>query len=262
MASPHAQPVFDLKSLLPPAHEHTLPSNGFYEGVNTKTVNVRSLTVKEMKHLTTTGRFDQKVFDAQISSCVSESIDISKLLVQDYNYLVYLVRLYSNGNVGHGAMTCSGCKRQFNFEFDMTQDVHVDFLEEPLPLSRTIALPRFKSALGFDVTVDVKPLTRADYAKLDRAIKQSIDTAARLNQPVSTFPLIELLKVHITQISGFPTPVPKEQLLDYLDQSEADLIVRAYPEDEFGVNGQANITCPVCSTEQKYSIPFSNQFFL
>ena len=262
MSTPVSQPIFDLKSLLPPFHEHTLPSNGFYEGASTKTVNVRGLTVKELKHLTASGRFEQKVFDAQISSCIRESIDISKLLVQDYNYLVYLVRLYTSGNKAQGAKVCSGCKKQFNFEFDITQGIEVELLEEALPMLKTVTLPRFKENHGFEVTVDVKPLTRADFSKIDQAIKHSLETAARLNQPVSTFPLIELLKVHVTQISGFPVPLPKEQVLDYLDSSEANIIVNAYPDEKFGIKGQAEVTCPICSTEQKYPIPFTDLFFL
>jgi hypothetical protein len=262
MSTPLNQPIFDLKSLLPPFHEHTLPSNGLYEGAPYKEINVRALTVRELKHLTAAGRFEKKVFDAQISSCVKESIDLQKLLIQDYNYLVYLVRLYTSGSESQGAKVCENCRKQFNFKFDITKNIEVELLDEVLPMVRTVTLPRFKENHGFEVTVDVKPLTRADYAKIDTAIKQSLETAARLNQPVSTFPLLELLKVHVVQISGFPVPLPKEQVLDYLEASEANIITSAYPDDKFGIKGQAEVSCPICNTEQKYPIPFTDLFFL
>ena len=253
-------PIFDLKLLLPPFHEHTMPSNGFFEGTP-KTVNIRGLTVKELKHLTASGRFEKKVFDAQISSCIKESVDISKMLIQDYNYLVYLVRLYTSGNQAAGAKVCENCKKQFNFEFDITKGMEEVFLEEAMPPITTITLPRFKENHGFEVTMDIKPLTRADFIKIDNAIKQSLEMSARLNQPVTTFPLIELLKVHVVQISGFPVPVQKDQILDYLDSSEANLIVSAYKDDQFGLKGEADVCCPICHTDQKYAIPFTDLFF-
>ena len=254
------EPIFDLKSLLPPFHEHTLPSNGMYDGVPS-TIHVRGLTVKELKHLTASGNFDKKVFDTCISACVKESIDISKLLIQDYNYLVYVVRLYTSGPSAAGTKLCSHCRKQFNFSFDITQSVETVLLEEPLAPVTTVPLTRFKDEHGFDVSVDVKPLTRADFIKIDTAIKQSVEMSARLNQPVTTYPLTELLKVHITQISGFPVPVSKDQMIDILNVTESNLITNAYKDDSFGLKGQADIVCPVCSTEQKYAIPFTDIFF-
>lgn len=255
-----ATPTFDLRSLLPPYHENRLPSNGFYDGIN-PVVNVRGLTVKELKHLTASGRFDKKVFDTCISSCIKESLDLSSLPIQDYNYLVYLVRLYTSGNKASGVKLCDKCKTQFNFEFDAGSCAEVVYLEEPLPLTTTVPLPRFKEQHGFEVTLDVKPLTRKDFLKIDTAIRQSIENAAKLGSPVTTYPLIELLKAHVTQISGFPEPVAKDVLLDYLDATEANLITNAYPDDKFGIKGSADVVCQVCNHEQKYVIPFTDLFF-
>lgn len=252
--------VFDLKSLLPPFHTHSLPSNGFFEG-SPKELNVRGLTVKELKHLTASGRFDKKVFDNCISSCVKESVDISKLLIQDYNYLVYLVRLYTSGEKATGSKVCDHCRKSFNFEFNVAQSAEVKTLEDILPQVVTKNLTRFKEEHGYDITVDVKPLTRADFVKIDNAIKQSVEMAARLNQPVTTYPLTELLKVHVTQISGFPIPVVKDQFLDYLNADEANLITNAFDEYEFGLKGAARVECPICHQEQDYTIPFTDLFF-
>jgi hypothetical protein len=255
-------PTFDLKLLLPTFHEHTLPSNGNFSGIPS-TINVRGLTVKELKHLTASGRFDKKIFDSCISSCVQESIEIQKLLIQDYNYLVYLVRLYTSGNKASGSKVCDNqqCRQRFNFEYDVTENSNVKFLEEPLAPVVTKTLPRFKQDHGFEVTIDVKPLTRADYLKIDTAIRQSAEMAAKLNQPISTYPLTELLKVHITQISGFPVPIVKDQLIDYFNADEANIITSAYPDDLFGLTGSATAICPVCGTEQQYVIPYTDLFF-
>jgi len=255
-------PAFDLKSLLPPFHEHTLPSAGFYSDIP-GTINVRGLTIRELKHLTASGRFDKKVFDQTVASCVKEPIDLSKLLLQDYNFIVYLVRLYSSGSKASGRKRCKnpGCSTEYSFDYDLTENAITTLLQETLPVSKSVVLPRFKEQFGYEVTAEVKPLTRGDYLKIDKAIQQASDIAAKTGQPISSYPLMELLKAYILSISGLPSQVPKEQLLDYLDPKEANLITQAYPDDAFGLSGKATTTCPVCATEQEFVIPFTDIFF-
>ena len=254
--------AFDLKSLLPPFHSHTLPSAGFYSDIPSS-VNVRGLTVRELKHLTASGRFDKKVFDQTIASCIKEPLDLSKLLLQDYNFIVYLVRLYSSGSKSSGRKRCKNisCGAEYSFDYNLTDNAETTFLEETLPISKSVTLPRFKEQFGYEVIAEVKPLTRGDYLKIDKAIQQASDMAAKTGQPMSSYPLTELLKAYIISITGLPTQVPKDQLLDYLDPTEANLITGAYPDDVFGLSGKATTVCPVCATEQEFVIPFTDIFF-
>ena len=221
------------------------------------------MTVRELKHLTASGRFDKKVFDQTINACIKESIDLNKLLLQDYNFIVYLVRLYSSGSQASGRKRCSNraCATDYSFEYDLTAAAETTFLSETLPITKTIELPRFKEQFGYPVSAEVKPLTRGDYLKIDRAIQQASEMSAKTGQPMGSFPLMELLKAYIVSISGLPVQVPKEQLLDYLDPKEANLITQAYPDDAFGLSGIATTTCPVCATEQEFVIPFTDIFF-
>jgi len=99
------------------------------------------------------------------------------------------------------------------------------------------------------------------YLKIDRAISQASELASKTGQPMGSYPLMELLKAYIISISGLPPQIPKDQLLDYLDPKEANLITNAYPDDAFGLSGKATTTCPVCTTEQEFVIPFTDIFF-
>jgi len=253
---------FDLKSLLPAFHEHKLPSAGLYSETPA-TINIRGLTVRELKHLTASGRYDKKVFDQTLNSCIKEPIDLAKLLLQDYNYVVYLVRLYSSGNTANGRKRCKNpsCGTDYSFEYDLTAAAETTYLDEVMPISKSVSLPRFKESFGFDVIAEVKPLTRGDYVKIDKAIQQASELAAKTGQPITSYPLMELLKAQVISISGLPITVPKEQFLDYLDPKEANLIAGAYPDDTFGLSGKAVTTCPVCTTEQEFVIPFTDIFF-
>ena len=254
--------TFDLRSMLPPFHTHTLPSNGLYSDTP-KEINVRALTVRELKHLTASGKFDKRVFDQTIASCIKEPIDLAKLLLQDYNFITYLIRLYTSGNKASGRKQCTNprCGTTYSFEYDITESAITTFLEETLPLTKSVTLPRFKESFGFEVVAEIKPLTRGDYIKIDRAIVQAGELAAKTGQAMSTYPLTEMLKAYIQSISGLPPQVLKEQLLDYLDTNEAHLISSAYQDDAFGLSGKAMTTCPVCTTEQEFAIPFTDIFF-
>ena len=119
--------AFDLKSLLPPFHSHTLPSAGFYSDIPSS-VNVRGLTVRELKHLTASGRFDKKVFDQTIAYCIKEPLDLSKLLLQDYNFIVYLVRLYSSGSKSSGRKRCKNisCGAEYSFDYNQLNNLPTD----------------------------------------------------------------------------------------------------------------------------------------
>jgi hypothetical protein len=255
-------PVFDLKTLLPAFHTHKLPTAGFYSDTPVE-LNIRGLTVRELKHLTASGRFDKKVFDQTISSCIKENVDLSKLLLPDYNFIVYLVRLYTSGSKAFGRKKCKNgnCSSEYSFDYDLTSNAITTFLEEVLPISKSVVLPRFKEQFGMEVVAEVKPLTHGDYLKIDKAIQQAAEHAAKTGQPMSSYPLTELLKALIISISGLPGNIPKDQILDYLDPVEAGLITNAYPDDAFGLSGKAITTCPVCKTEQEFVIPFTDIFF-
>lgn len=253
-------PAFDLKTLLPAFHTHKLPSAGFYADTPAE-VSVRGLTVRELKHLTASGRFDKKVFDQTVASCIKEQVDIPKLLLQDYNFIVYLVRLYTSGSEAKGRKRCRQCDADYTFDYDLTTNAETTFLEETMPISKTVELPRFKETYGYPVNIEVKPLTRGDYLKIDKTLQQAAESAAKTGQPIASYALTELLMAHIVSVSGLPVQVPKQQLIDVLSPKEANLITEAYQDDTFGLSGKATTTCPVCATEQEFAIPFTDIFF-
>lgn len=264
MAQQVAQPaVFDIASLLPPFHEIELPTKGMYDSSIPATVHVRGLTVKELKHITANGRLDKRVFDTTLKACVKENIDISSLLIEDYNYLVYMIRLFSSGSKITAATRCSNeqCGKQFGFDYDISECSLVEHASEPVEKFKTVDLPRFLEQ-GYKVQVEVKRLTRNDMLLIERSIKQAMDMAAKLGTPSNVFPLIEYLKAFVVSITGFPVPIPKEQVLDVLSGDDANLVTSAFASTSFGVKGEAHPVCPICGTENTYEIPFTDAFFL
>ena len=264
MAQRDVIPTFSLASLLPPFHEIMLPTAGFYDPSIPDVIHVRGLTVKELKHITATGRLDRKIFDATLASCIKESLDISSLTVEDYNYIVYMIRLHSNGSKVTTAKICDNqrCGRQFKFDYDISDIAEVTYATETVAKTKVVELPRFQREHGFHVNVEVKRLTRKDVLGIELALKSQADAAAKDASGRKVFPLIEYLKAYIVSVTGLPVEVPKDQLLDVLSAEDAEIVSTAFDTAVFGISGVANPKCPYCHEINDYGIPFTDIFFL
>lgn len=257
-------PTFSLTSLLPPFHEIRLPSAGNFDASVPEIINVRALTVKELKHITANGKFDRKVFDSTLAACIKETIDLSKLTIEDYNYIVYMIRLFSNGSKVSTIKVCDNqaCRNQFKFDYDISECASVDYATEPIEKTKTVNLPRFQTEHGFNVMVEVKRLTRKDILAIEETLRIQTELSAKDGSKRPVFPLLEYLKTYIVSITGFPVPVPKEQVLDIFSTEDAEIITTAFDDVSFGVKGSVKTECPFCHKMNDYDIPFTDVFFL
>lgn len=250
----------DLRQFLPASHEHDLPSGGFIDADLPAKVHIRGLTVKELKHLTASGRLDKKVFDNCIKACVQEPIDIGQLTIPDYNFIVYMVRVYTSGSTAKGKLACEQCKNVISFDYDITTCSKVTILDSHTEVTKTIVLPRFKQSHKLDVSVEVRRLIRKDLIAIENSLRAESEIAAKQNRSVSKYPLTELLKAYVVSIEGLPPEVGKEQLLDILTSEEASLLTSAF-DDTYGVDGSVEQECPVCKHKNTFDIPFTDLFF-
>lgn len=255
---------FSLSSLLPPFHEITLPSAGYFDVNVPANLHVRGLTVKELKHITATGKLDRKIFDNTLASCIKETIDIGSLTVEDYNYIVYMIRLHSNGSKVSAVKSCDNnrCGKQFRFDYDISDIAQVTYATDTLEKTKTVLLPRLKREHEYSVYVEVKRLTRKDVLGIELALRSQTESAAKENSGRKIFPLIEYLKAYIVSITGLPVDVPKEQLLDVLSAEDTEVISTAFESSVFGVTGTVTPECPYCHEVNDYEIPFTDIFFL
>lgn len=252
--------VIDLRQFLPSFHEHNLPSNGKIDTELPAIVHIRGLTVKELKHLTASGRLDKKVFDNCIRACVQEPIDIGQLTIPDYNFIVYMVRVYTSGTTAKGKLACEECRKIVSFDYDISECSKITLLDEMAAPSKTVDLPRFKKEYNTEVSIEVRRLLRKDMVKIETSLRNESEIAAKQNRPVQKYPLTELLKAYVVSIEGLPNIVDKEQLLDILTSDDAQLLTNAF-DDSYGVDGSVEKECPICHHVNTYEIPFTDLFF-
>lgn len=258
-------PAFSLAAFLPPFHEIRLPSAGFFDPSIPEFIHVRGLTVKELKNLTATGKLDNKVFDSTLASCIQEPINLSTLSMEDYNYIVYMIRLYSNGSKVSSLKSCDNaqCRKQFKFDYDISEIASVIYADTSIEKTKTIELPRFLEEHNLHILIEVKRLTRKDIIEIEKTLRIQTELAAKEGNGRKVYPLLEYLKTYIVSVTGFPVEIPKDQLLEIFSADDADRITNAFEEtNSFGVSGTAHPECPFCHEINDYDIPFTNIFFL
>ena len=258
-------PAFSLAAFLPPYHEIRLPSAGFFDPTIPEFLHVRGLTVKELKNLTATGKLDNKVFDATLASCIQESINLSSLSMEDYNYIIYMIRLYSNGSKVNSLKSCDNnqCRKQFKFEYDISEVASISYASSVIEKTKTVELPRFFEEHSLHILEEVKRLTRKDIIEIERTLRVQTELAAKEGSGRKIYPLLEYLKTYIVSVTGFPVDVPKDQLLEIFSADDAERITNAFADtNTFGVVGTAHPECPFCHEINDYDIPFTDIFFL
>ena len=258
-------PAFSLSAFLPPYHEIRLPSAGFFDPSLPEFIHVRGLTVKELKNLTATGKLDNRVFDSTLSSCIQEPITLSSLPMEDYNYIIYMIRLYSNGSKVSSLKTCDNarCRKQFKFDYDISEVASITYASELVEKTKTIELPRFLEEHNLHILIEVKRLTRKDIVEIEKTLRIQTELAAKEGSGRKIYPLLEYLKTYIVSVTGFPVDVPKDQLLEIFSADDAERITNAFEGSAvFGVVGTAHPECPFCHEVNDYDIPFTDIFFL
>jgi hypothetical protein len=258
-------PSFSLAAFLPPYHEIRLPSSGFFDPAVPENIHVRGLTVKELKNLTATGRLDNKVFDSTLTSCIQEPINLQLLSMEDYNYIIYMIRLYSNGSKVSSLKSCDNnkCRKQFKFDYDISEVASITYASDMIEKTKTVELPRFLEEHNLHILVEVKRLTRKDIVEIERTLRIQTELAAKEGFGRKVYPLLEYLKTYIVSVTGFPVEVPKDQLLEIFSANDAERITNAFEgTSNFGVVGTAHPECPFCHEVNDYDIPFTDIFFL
>ena len=129
-----------------------LPSRGrFYE--NLKEVHLRPMTGVEQDILTTERLIKEgKALDMVLSNCLREKVDIEELLVADYMYLLFKLRVLTYGDEYRFEMKCPQCgaindvEIVLNVEEGVREgDIESEPVEVPLPNGLAmIVLPRVK----------------------------------------------------------------------------------------------------------------------
>lgn len=250
----------NLSILLPAFSEIRTLSNGLYKDTPA-TLNVRGMAVKELKQLTSNKALTANAFDAIVRNCIKEPININDLLIQDYNNILLNIRLQTNGPKASATIKCGNCGNDHRFDYDLAEAVIATYATAPVDETKSIELPRLSAAFNSAIFVEVKQLTRGDYVKIENIMRTAKEEASRTGIPMTRFPFTELIKAHIKSVQGLPAGIPLDQLVDHFLPDEAELIAKAFDNNEIALSGEVETTCPFCGRLIPYSIPFSDLFF-
>lgn len=221
-----------------------LPSNG--KIVDVKEVTLRSWTVAEEKVLFSSGK---DTFKRIIKKCLVEpkDLDVDSLPMYDITFLVYMLRVLSQGEDYTVSTKCRNCGAENKFEFNL--------LELPVnKLPESWDSDKLKVEVNDGDEIQLKFLTGNDL----KAIKKNMKRRNANAEDEYVYNLIQL----IDTING----EKKDLLYTYeyvssLSAKDSDKIYAKMSENRFGLDTYVIEECKSCYSDMEFELPLEATFF-
>jgi hypothetical protein len=161
--------------------------------VSKKQIQYKPFVIKEEKSLLTSINTDNqedivKLFEILVKNCVvGDDIDIDKLNIVDFFYLIIHIRMKSTSEVLDGKLECEHCKKQTEFEVNLEESL---VIHNPENTSATIEI---NDKLGIEVAPPrIEGFFQQEEATIMDVIANSINTIIYDNKVYNDFTMEEL----------------------------------------------------------------------
>lgn len=236
---------------------YPLPSLGKFYGENyPKEVSIRSLTTFEEKMRLGSQGFYQvmcKLLDAVVTS--PENFKAEELLVPDFLYLMYKMRVVTYGPNYKVQVKCPNCNHvsTVNINLDELETIFID--ENAIEPFTVGPLPRTKD------TLECRHLR----------VKDMIANEQRSNEILKLHPDYDGDPSYLLDLSSRIVTVNGESKI----QAELQIYIENLPamdsnylrqacahfSGDLGLNTDCKSICPRCNEEIDFNLPFSSEFF-
>jgi len=243
-----------------------LPSKGIlYDGKVGPEVTLRAMSTFEEKMRFAGGVF-VKTMGQIIKNCSvePENLDYRDLLLADYQFILFQLRVITYGTVMAHELECPHCLNTFKHMQDLDK-VPLSYLDEKeivkkdkdgkaLPLEPiSIKLKRSGDTLG------CRLLRAGDLEYIDA---RSREILRRFKEYVGSPEYIVALARQIVTVNGQElSDDKKEEYVNKMHAYDANYIQHILSKYSFGLDLEFMAICPKCSGEVEYGVPMDNTFF-
>ena len=246
-----------LDSLSTITETYQLPSKGRLDGIpNEGKVTLKMMTAHEEKMRTGSSGSFWRTMSEIINRCIVEpkGLDSYKLTVPDFIFLMYKLRIITQGNNLPLRATCPHCKRE-NLDIDIDLDkLQTTYLSDKFEEPMKVKLP--KSGL----TVECRLLRICEYDQTEESAAIEVKT----NPTLSKKSLAEILRLcrQIKKIGDETfSQTELRQIIDKLPAADLSVLQDAFNEVEYGLDLVAETHCPVCQKKFYISCMTNEDFF-
>ena len=239
--------VLDMsKDELFPKHEIVLPSRGLYydDMIPNGTVNIRPMNIFTEKMLANSSvvKGDNGI-GGIIKNCVEfpSEFDIRNLLIGDVNYILYVLRAISYGNIYEFTVMCDNCNSPIQMQYDFNNmNGSVKWANENIIEPFEITLPDISKKLREKCTVKMRFARRYDSENGNQGISNLIIEALGSKE-----------KVKINKFYG-----------ERLSIKDKSIITDKIKEVTPGINTTVEVKCSKCGNNmEKVGLPITEEFF-
>jgi hypothetical protein len=213
-----------------------LPSRSkFYK--NQEEILVSPLTFQDESRILNSKNKQIDAIDLIIENCV-RGVEVRNLLQMDKLYLLMKIREISYGATYKFSLICPSCKADITTEFDVANDLNVNYIPENLEDPRKVMLPK----LGVEAVVRFPRNFESVYLSDGDLFAKN-------------------LYKFVVAIDGKGDPVFVSQALKRMHIIDVKCISNEVLKGEFGVDPRFMFECPECGHQTKTELPLDASFF-
>lgn len=231
-----------------------LPSRGMIYDNLPETFSIRPMTVNELKMLYGAGS-TMNALNQIIESVVDvKNFPINDLISADKLYLAFLIRAITFGEMYKAKPYCSYCKKNIDVEFNLLNDIEIDYLPDNFENPRNIG----KLPISGD-EIELKLLTTGDF---ERIINRSKEIKKKFEEYVGDPIYPVTLASQIASVNG--KKMGSRDLEEYVLDLHAmdDLYInKKVKEVKVGPKIPVEVSCPECGSTLYVNISVSEDFF-
>lgn len=231
----------------------TLPSKGLLYPKKTEEVTLRNMTAFEEKIIFGSNNF-LKASKEVLELCAQDMKDlkINDLVVPDYHFLLYKLRIVTYGSKYHVSAECPNCgKLNKNIEEDL-DDLVVNYLDDKFVEPINIDLPLGDS-------VGCRLLRLKDLEQIDR---KGREIRKQFPDYQGDPEYLLRMEAYITTVNGDEiADLMKKDFVANMSGKDSAAFKNKIDEIKFGYDLKRIGQCKYCDEDMEYSVPINEEFF-
>ena len=237
---------------------YTLPSKGLVYAPEDKipaSVSLRRMTTKEEK-IRLRNESEDKIRRDLLQACVLDQFDVTKLKLEDANFLLFRLRALSLLDDTYKVrVRCNNCGTEFVHQINLSE-VPIKYMEEKSMEKLQIILPISKAK------VQLKLPSMGDIIIMGDTIRNYLDKFPNADRGELIYTLSTML--YIDTVNG--QHMMNEVLEDYIDNLDI-LDTRALKlatndlDNIYGFVTDLKAECPKCKSTVEHGLPITEELF-
>lgn len=237
---------------------YTLPSKGLIYAPEDRipaSVTLRRMTTKEEK-IRLRNESEDKIRRDLLQACILDEFDVSKLKLEDANFLLFRLRALSLLDDTYKlSLQCGGCGTEFVHQINLSE-VPIKYMEEKSLEKMNIVLPISEAK------VTLKLPSMGDIIIMGDTLRDYMSKFPNADKGEIIYTLSTMLYVDMVNNQKILNEV-LEDFIDGLDILDVRALKEATSDIDniYGFATDLETECPVCHKKVKHGLPITSELF-